>query len=289
MFGRFSSPGGPSHARQPRAGIPPNLDDAPRPVAVMARALEPGHSIPCTCTGAASCCMRWPASCGSRPPRRPGSCRRPARCGCRRNGRTASPCAATSRCARSTSTPRACEALPKQPVLVEISGLLRELILALLEEPADYAENGRGGIVARLMLTELARLQERQARRADAARCAGAAGGARPARQFQHRPRPRPLGRAGRRQPADAGPASSAAKPASALPNGARGCAPSTGWPACPEGPRSPRPPPRSAMPAPAPSPPWSTAPSAARRGGSGTPARPGAVSRLWTTLYYLL
>ena len=58
--------------------------------------------------------------------------------------------------------PSACAALPKQPVLVEISGLLRELILALLEEPVDYAENGRGGIVARLILTELAHLQERR-------------------------------------------------------------------------------------------------------------------------------
>ena len=58
--------------------------------------------------------------------------------------------------------PSACAALPEQPVLVEISGLLRELILALLEEPVAYAEGGRGGIVARLILTELARLQERR-------------------------------------------------------------------------------------------------------------------------------
>ncbi len=56
----------------------------------------------------------------------------------------------------------ACAALPKQPLLVEISGLLRELILALLEEPVDYVESGRGGIVARLILTELARLRERR-------------------------------------------------------------------------------------------------------------------------------
>ena len=40
-------------------------------------------------------------------------------------------------------------------MLVEISGLLRELILTLLEEPADYDENGRGGLVAKLILTEL--------------------------------------------------------------------------------------------------------------------------------------
>ena len=58
--------------------------------------------------------------------------------------------------------PSQCEALPQQAVLVEISGLLRELILALLEEPPDYDENGRGGSVARLILTELARLQERR-------------------------------------------------------------------------------------------------------------------------------
>ena len=56
----------------------------------------------------------------------------------------------------------ACRTLPQQPVLVEISGLLRELILALLEEPVDYDESGRGGIVARLILTELARLPERR-------------------------------------------------------------------------------------------------------------------------------
>jgi AraC-like DNA-binding protein len=55
-----------------------------------------------------------------------------------------------------------CETLPKQPVLVEISGLLRELILALLEEPVEYDESGRGGIVARLILTELTRLRERR-------------------------------------------------------------------------------------------------------------------------------
>jgi AraC-like DNA-binding protein len=58
--------------------------------------------------------------------------------------------------------PPACAALPKQPVLVEVSGLLRELILALLEEPVAYAESGRGGIVARLILTELARLRQRR-------------------------------------------------------------------------------------------------------------------------------
>jgi AraC-like DNA-binding protein len=46
--------------------------------------------------------------------------------------------------------------------MAEISGLLRESILALLDEPPDYPEDGRGGIIARLILTELARLEERR-------------------------------------------------------------------------------------------------------------------------------
>jgi AraC-like DNA-binding protein len=58
--------------------------------------------------------------------------------------------------------PSKCETLPRLPVLAEISGLLRELILALLEEPAAYDDSGRGGTVARLILTELARLRERR-------------------------------------------------------------------------------------------------------------------------------
>lgn len=55
-----------------------------------------------------------------------------------------------------------CQNLPRQPVFAEISGLLRELILALLEEPADYGEEERGGDIARLILTELGRLDERR-------------------------------------------------------------------------------------------------------------------------------
>lgn len=58
--------------------------------------------------------------------------------------------------------PAACEALPREPVLVEISGLLRELILAALEEPADYQANERGGHVADLILIELARLRQQR-------------------------------------------------------------------------------------------------------------------------------
>jgi AraC-like DNA-binding protein len=56
---------------------------------------------------------------------------------------------------------RICAELPQKPVLFEISGLLRELILALLDEPADYADEGRGGFIARLILNELTRLRER--------------------------------------------------------------------------------------------------------------------------------
>lgn len=53
-----------------------------------------------------------------------------------------------------------CDGLPKQAVLVEVSRLLRELILAALEEPQDYADDSRGGIIARLILTELGRLEQ---------------------------------------------------------------------------------------------------------------------------------
>lgn len=55
-----------------------------------------------------------------------------------------------------------CGALPPLPAMLEISGLLRELILALLDEPADYDEDGRGGTIARLILSEMARLKERR-------------------------------------------------------------------------------------------------------------------------------
>jgi AraC-like DNA-binding protein len=58
--------------------------------------------------------------------------------------------------------PAACAGLPASPILVEIGGLLRELILAALEEPLDYDELGRGGMIARLILAELARMPERK-------------------------------------------------------------------------------------------------------------------------------
>lgn len=56
----------------------------------------------------------------------------------------------------------ACTDLPDRPTLIEIGPLLRELILAALEEPLDYDETGRGGLIAGLILTELGRLQERK-------------------------------------------------------------------------------------------------------------------------------
>jgi AraC-like DNA-binding protein len=58
--------------------------------------------------------------------------------------------------------PAACAALPAGPMLVEIGGLMRELILAALEEPLAYDEAGRGGMIARLILSELSRMQERK-------------------------------------------------------------------------------------------------------------------------------
>lgn len=138
-----------------------HLDNAPRPVAVMARTLGLGDDIPLhmhrrgQLLYAVAGIMRvetaesaWivpPARALWLPPQWPHSV------------------AMRSLVEMRTIyiDPSACEALPQQPLLVEISGLLRELILTLLEEPADYAESGRGGIVAKLILTELARLRER--------------------------------------------------------------------------------------------------------------------------------
>lgn len=50
---------------------------------------------------------------------------------------------------------RAAETLPRQCQVIEVSGLLRELILALAEEPIEYDLDGRGGQIAALLLTEL--------------------------------------------------------------------------------------------------------------------------------------
>jgi AraC-like DNA-binding protein len=49
--------------------------------------------------------------------------------------------------------------LPAAPMLIEVGALLRELILALLQEPAAYDAQGRGGQLAALILTELAAMR----------------------------------------------------------------------------------------------------------------------------------
>jgi AraC-like DNA-binding protein len=138
------------------------MDDAPRPVAAMAKAWKAGESIPLhihrrgQLLHAETGIMRvetaeaaWiipPARALWMPPEFPHSV-----------------IMRTHIEMRTVYIDRAaCETLPKQPLLVEISGLLHELILAALKEPVDYEENSRGGIVARLILTELAHLHERQ-------------------------------------------------------------------------------------------------------------------------------
>lgn len=139
-----------------------NMDDAPRPVAVMARTLELGHCIPLhvhrrgQLLYAVSGIMRveteaaaWivpPARGLWLPPQWPHSVTMRSHVEMR----------------TVYVTPAACGALPTQPMLAEISGLLREMILALLEEPVEYDEDGRGGVLARLMLTELTRLSARR-------------------------------------------------------------------------------------------------------------------------------
>jgi AraC-like DNA-binding protein len=47
--------------------------------------------------------------------------------------------------------------LPLAPTVLEVSPLLRELVLALIEEPVIYDEQGRGGAVAFLILVEIAK------------------------------------------------------------------------------------------------------------------------------------
>ena len=139
-----------------------NMDDAPRPVAVMARTLELGHRIPLhvhrrgQLLYAVSGIMRveTEAAAWIVPPAR-GLWLPPAW-----------PHSVTMRSLVEMRTvyitPAACEPLPSQPMLAEIPGLLRELILALLEEPVAYDEGGRGGFVARLIQTELTRLSARR-------------------------------------------------------------------------------------------------------------------------------
>lgn len=137
-----------------------NMDDAPRPIAAMAKTWAADERIPLhihrrgQLLHAVSGIMRvetaetaWivpPARALWLPPELPHSITMRSRLEMR-----------TIYIDRAT-----CGTLQRQPVLLEISRLLRELILALLEEPVAYDEDGRGGIVARLMLTELARLRE---------------------------------------------------------------------------------------------------------------------------------
>src|SRR3546814_4251747 len=51
--------------------------------------------------------------------------------------------------------PDAAPGLPAQCRVIEVSGLLRELILALMDAPLDYAPDSRGAAIARLLLQEL--------------------------------------------------------------------------------------------------------------------------------------
>jgi AraC-like DNA-binding protein len=53
--------------------------------------------------------------------------------------------------------PDAGTGLPRQVTALHVGGLLRELILALLEEPVDYETAGRGGLLAALIFEEIRR------------------------------------------------------------------------------------------------------------------------------------
>ena len=142
MFGRFSSQSGQGYNGAKAPVYRRNMDDSPRQVAVMARTFAVGHHIPLhlhrrgQLLHAASGIMRvetaqaaWiipPARALWLPPQWPHS--------------------VTMRSHVEMRTiyiaPDGCDTLPKQPVLAEISRLLRELILALLEEPVAYDEKG---------------------------------------------------------------------------------------------------------------------------------------------------
>ena len=55
--------------------------------------------------------------------------------------------------------PRSTAGIERRSAVLEVSDLLRALVLALLDEPALYEEDGRGGLIARLILLELAMAQ----------------------------------------------------------------------------------------------------------------------------------
>jgi AraC-like DNA-binding protein len=138
------------------------MDEAPRPVAVMARAYAASEHIPLhihrrgQLLHATAGIMRvetaqaaWilpPARALWLPPQMPHSVRMRSKVEMR----------------TVYIAPDVCCSLPAAPVLAEISGLLRELVLALLEEPMDYGDADRGGAIARLILTELGRLDTRR-------------------------------------------------------------------------------------------------------------------------------
>jgi len=50
--------------------------------------------------------------------------------------------------------------LPRAPSVIEVSPLLRELVLALIDEPVIYDKKGRGGAAAFLILSEIARARQ---------------------------------------------------------------------------------------------------------------------------------
>ena len=54
----------------------------------------------------------------------------------------------------------AAETLPNAPAVLEVSDLLRHLVLALIEEPLLYEEDGRGGAISLLILSEIDRARE---------------------------------------------------------------------------------------------------------------------------------
>ncbi|GIK81882.1 MAG: helix-turn-helix transcriptional regulator [Pseudorhodoplanes sp.] len=139
-----------------------NMDDAPRPVAAMARAWNDGDEIPLhihrrgQLIHAVRGVMRietadaaWivpPALALWMPPQYPHSMSMRGRLEMR----------------TVYIAPAECENLPKQPILTEVGGLMRELILAALEEPLDYDDDARGGRIAQMILVELGRLQQRR-------------------------------------------------------------------------------------------------------------------------------
>ena len=62
--------------------------------------------------------------------------------------------------------------LPAGPTVMAVSRLLRELVLALVDEPLLYDQAGRGGAIVSLIVSEIARAQRSAARHPDAARSA---------------------------------------------------------------------------------------------------------------------